>query len=178
MNNIPRTGSLHNPGASRFTIVMALGNVSRLICRSSCLICRSSCTCPESLCCCCSLTDCSSVYLFLPAGYLTDCSSWSWRGCGWCTEIHRCCWDLCSTYQTDKKISHHRQVLVGSKGFGVRGRYRTYLSSIRASRLAWPHLRLWSLLEHFFVKINPARNPTRMEMTAVQTQARERVFLE
>ena len=71
------------------------------------------------------------------------------------------------------------ELLVGSKGFGGRVRYRnkitTYLSSIRASRLAWPHLRLWSLPEHFLVMINPARNPTRIEMMAVLTQAMDRV---
>ena len=54
----------------------------------------------------------------------------------------------------------------------------TYLSSIRASRLAWPHLRLWSLLEHFLVITNPARNPRRRETMAVLRQATDNVFSE
>ena len=159
------------------------------------LRCRSSCTSPgfpspcwSSLRDCSSeclfwladyLTDCSSECLFWPADYLTDCSSSSWRECGLCTEIHRCCWDPCSTYKTEKKISHHYcEVLVGSKGFQSWCWILTYLSSIRASRLAWPHFRLWSLLEHFLVITNPARNPRRIETRAVVRQATDNVFSE
>ena len=168
MNNIPRTRSLHKPGS------LTLDNSYGTVWHFSPLICRSSCTCRGFP--CCWLRDCSSEYLFLPADYLTDCSWSSWTGCGWCTEIHRCCSDPCSTYRHRDKSSSPAFSWI--KGFGGRGGYRTYLSSIRASRLAWPHLRLWSLLEHFFVKTNPARNPTRMEMTAVLTMAMDRVFSE
>ena len=95
---------MHNPG--ELEDLQFLWHSGRL--EVSPLRCRSSCTFPGSPSpCWSSLRDCSSECLFLPVGYLTGYSSWSWTECGLCTEIHRCCWDLCSTYKTEEKISHH-----------------------------------------------------------------------